>query len=280
MKTVLVPLIDSEHAASLLVAAAAVAKPFGSVIEGFCFKPIYAAPAFFEAAPAAMDENYERDYREQAALLRQEFFDRLKRSGISPLADEAARGDGGARWIDKVEAGYPYISHRAKLFDLTMVSGGAGSRDGYARGIFEAALFESGRPVLLVPGSEVGELDRNIVVAWNGSDESVRAMVFAMPLLQRAEKVTVLAVEGGMVPGPNAAEIAEYLGHHGIPAEATGVRPGDLSVGEAILEESKRVGANLIVKGAYTHSRLRQMVFGGPTRHIVENAEVPVLMAH
>ncbi|MDH3917601.1 MAG: universal stress protein, partial [Rhodospirillales bacterium] len=119
-----------------------------------------------------------------------------------------------------------------------------------------------------------------IVVAWNGSTESARAVALAMPFLAQARKVYVLAVEGGSVPGPNAGELAEHLVRNGLPAEATGIRPEGRSIGEAILEETSSLGADLLVKGAYTHSRLRQMIFGGATSHILAEAGLPVLVAH
>jgi nucleotide-binding universal stress UspA family protein len=101
-----------------------------------------------------------------------------------------------------------------------------------------------------------------------------------MPLLARAEAVHVLSVEGGMVPGPTGAELAASLRRHGLRVEAGAADPGRRSTGEAILAETARLGGDLLVKGAYTQSRLRQMIFGGATSHLLAEAEVPVLMAH
>jgi len=280
MKTVLVPLLGSDNTATLLSAAAAVGKQFDSLIEGFCFKPTYLATAYFEAGSPAIDERFEQEYRAQAASLRDRFFDRLEAEGISKIGGPTKPGQGGARWVDQVESGYGYITYRARLFDLVIVSGGAPTEDHFASGVFEAALFETGRPVLVMPPSEIRELGSNVVIVWNGSDESVRALVLAMPFLRKASRVFVLSVEGATVPGPHVHEVAEYLAHQGIESEARHVHPKRVSAGQAIVEESEGLGADLLVKGAYTHSRLRQMIFGGPTRHILEHATVPVLMAH
>ena len=117
-------------------------------------------------------------------------------------------------------------------------------------------------------------------MSWNGSTETARAMALALPFLIRAERVIVLAVEGVMVPGPSAAEVARHLEANGVKAEAREAAAGGRGGGAAILAEAAELGADLLVKGAYTHSRLRQMIFGGATSHILAEAELPVLMAH
>jgi nucleotide-binding universal stress UspA family protein len=144
----------------------------------------------------------------------------------------------------------------------------------------EAALFESGGPVLIAPPTPAKELGRNVLVAWNGSTEQARANAFAMPLLRGANDVTVLTVEGGMTPGPTGDEAALHLVRNGVPATAVTVAPAGRTTGETILDHAKLRGCDLIVKGAYAQSRLRQMIFGGATRHILSHATLPVLMAH
>ncbi len=90
----------------------------------------------------------------------------------------------------------------------------------------------------------------------------------------------MLTVEGGSVAGPNAGEVERALVRAGVAAEVTGARPEGRSIGETILAEAEAAGADLLVKGAYTQSRLRQMIFGGATSHILAKASLPVLMAH
>jgi nucleotide-binding universal stress UspA family protein len=144
----------------------------------------------------------------------------------------------------------------------------------------EAALFDSGRPALIVPPSAPRSLGRNVLVAWNHSTEQARTNAFAIPLLRLAEQVTVLTVEGGTTPGPSGEEAALHLRRNGVRATSLTVKPGTRSAGEAILDHAAKLGCDLLVKGAYTQSRLRQMMFGGATRHILANANLPVLMAH
>jgi nucleotide-binding universal stress UspA family protein len=101
-----------------------------------------------------------------------------------------------------------------------------------------------------------------------------------MPLLKRANQVIVLTVQGGTVPGPTGEELARYLARNGVPSEPVTVSPEGRSTGEAILAQAAARQCDLLIKGAYTQSRLRQMIFGGATRHILAHASLPVLMAH
>ena len=102
-----------------------------------------------------------------------------------------------------------------------------------------------------------------------------------MPLLQKADRVTVLTVIGGTgVPGPSAEQLIRYLQRNGIVAEPLRVELDGRSTGKAILATAKSLGCDLLIKGAYTQSRLRQMIFGGATQHVLANAALPVLLAH
>jgi len=145
----------------------------------------------------------------------------------------------------------------------------------------EAALFESGRPVLLAPPSPRPQMGTNVLIAWNCSTEQARATAFAMPLLERASRVVVLTVEGGAaVPGPTGQQLCRYLQLSGVPARSLTVSLDGRLTGEAVLVHANALGYDLLIKGAYTQSRLRQLVFGGTTRYILNNATLPVFMAH
>ena len=109
----------------------------------------------------------------------------------------------------------------------------------------------------------------------------MRASAFAMPILKRASRVIVLAVEGGAaVPGPTGEQLCRYLQLNDVPAKPLTVGLEGRLTGEVILAHAKALGCDLLIKGAYTQSRLRQMIFGGTTRYILSHAELPVLMAH
>ena len=143
----------------------------------------------------------------------------------------------------------------------------------------------SGRPLLMVPfAGDFPVLGQDVLVGWNASAEAARAVNDALPILQRARKVTVLSVNprrgirgDGDVP---AADIALHLARHGIRAEAAHTVVTDIGEGDALLSYAADIGADLLVTGMYGHSRLREMVFGGVTRSLLAEMTVPVFMAH
>lgn len=147
--------------------------------------------------------------------------------------------------------------------------------------LLQSALFESGRPVLMAPRAATApSLMRRALVSWNGSVETARALALSLPWLRRCESVRVLAHRtSDKIVGPDAADVAAYLADHGLNVNWRCVEDG-ADPGPAALREAQEHGCDWIVKGAYTHSRLRQLIFGGATRHILENAEIPVLFAH
>lgn len=149
----------------------------------------------------------------------------------------------------------------------------------------EDVVLEAGRPALVIPYA--GKFDRfgeRILVAWNSSRESARAVADAMPFLRAAKEVTVLAINPrtgedahGEVPG---MDIAAHLARHGVKVTATQTPSVDLAVSDAILNRVSDDGMDMLVMGAYGRSRLRELVLGGVTRDLLKHMTVPVLMSH
>mgnify|MGYP000732906839 CR=1 FL=1 len=131
-----------------------------------------------------------------------------------------------------------------------------------------------------LPPGVTGMVGKRILFAWNGSTESARAISLAMPVMAGAEAIEVMSVEGAMVPGPTSAEIAESLRSHGLNVTSQHVKAGAKSAGQTIIDRAQALGADLIVKGAYTQSRLRQMIFGGVTRDLILTSPLPVLFSY
>jgi nucleotide-binding universal stress UspA family protein len=164
-----------------------------------------------------------------------------------------------------------------RLFDVTVMArpGGKGSR----MTAFEAALFDSGRPVLMAPPRAGATLGDTVLIHWNCSTETARAISMGLAVLQSAKRVHLVTVEGNTVAGPSAREALSHLAAHGISATEKVVPPGK-GPGDAIMTEARAIGADLILKGAYTQSRLRQMIFGGATNYILGKSDLPVLFVH
>jgi nucleotide-binding universal stress UspA family protein len=224
-----------------------------------------------------VDRTLERegqDRREQARALFAAF---MRQHGI---ALGAAPGDGpSAEWREEAGRQNAVVGMLGRVFDLITVERPS-KLASLAEATREDALFESGRPVLMAPPTAPASIGERVLVAWNGSTETARTVGFAMPLLERAQSVQVVSVEGGMTPGPSAEDLAQNLARHGIPTIARHVSPRDRTIGQVFLDEAKAIGADLLVKGAYTQSRLRQMIVGGATRHIIMEATMPVILAH
>jgi nucleotide-binding universal stress UspA family protein len=177
------------------------------------------------------------------------------------------------------------VALHARYADLAILGQTDPDYPGSGAPVPEAVLLGSGRPLLVIP--YVGRWDafgRRVLVAWNGSREAARAVNDALPLLERAEAVTVLAVNpargiagDGDVP---AADIALHLARHGVKAEAAHTMAEDVAVGEILLSRAADFSSDLIVMGGYGHSRLREFVFGGVTRTLLRHMTAPVLLSH
>jgi nucleotide-binding universal stress UspA family protein len=204
----------------------------------------------------------------------------MERHAVPQRADQAAQASLSWSWLPNAPSGHDFVGSYGRVFDVIVLARPQEEWQSPSMVTLESALFESGRPVLIAPPAPARSLATNILIAWNRSTEQARTMAFAMPLLRLAERITILTVEGSTVAGPNGVEMARSLIANGIVAEPITVTPGKISAGETILAKAAELGCDLIVKGAYTQSRLRQMIFGGTTRHILAKAKIPVLMAH
>jgi nucleotide-binding universal stress UspA family protein len=170
------------------------------------------------------------------------------------------------------------VAQLARLADLTIVPHPESGDDVSSSDALHAVLFDSGRPVLIAPQVALPTIGTRICVAWNGTAESAAAVQAALPWMQRAQAVRVLAADEYQRRGPDAQALSAYLDLHGVHVEIAQFRPLDREVGRGLLMAAREFGADLLAMGAYSHSRLRQLILGGVTRHVLENAKLPVLM--
>lgn len=147
-----------------------------------------------------------------------------------------------------------------------------------ASSLLRSTLESAGRPLLVVTDELPPEFARTVAVAWNGSVEAAHAVTAALPFLVRAEQVHVLTFATSRTEGSKAQDLVHYLSRHGVAAQSH-VREPEASVGEEVLGAASDLSADLLVMGGYTHSRIRQTLFGGVTHHVLENARLPLLMA-
>ena len=267
MKSILLPVDQSEQMPSALETARLLAGLFEGTVEGVALRPAFAEivapdPIVAVTIPPA-------DWNET------EFC-----RGVRQTFDAFATAHAGVRfrWRGGSAIEDSALGSLGRVHDLTVVSrpGGRGAR----MTAMEAALFDSGRPVLMAPPTPPRTFGQNILIHWNASTETARVMLMAMPILRKAKRVTLLVVEGNMVPGPSPKDALGYLEANGVAATDKAVTPRSGRPGEAILAECKAQGCDLLIKGAYTQSRLRQMIFGGATSQVLAGAELPVFFAH
>jgi nucleotide-binding universal stress UspA family protein len=170
------------------------------------------------------------------------------------------------------------VAQQARLADLTVVPHPDAGEDVSSSDALHAVLFDSGRPVLVSPQVASTTIGSRVCLGWNGTAESASAVYAALPLLQRADAVRILSAEGYQRRGPGAPDLAAYLALHGVHADIVMFQSVRNSVGAGLLAAAREFGCDLLAMGAYSHSRLRQLILGGVTRHVLEHANLPVMM--
>ena len=277
-RTILVPVEQHHLMDSALQTALGLARQFDSYIEGFALR--VAIPTAFAIGDvgAVPIPAFEQDFADSEKHGRSLFESFMREHGVPYGGDTKALSSG---WSRDAPEGDHFVGSHGRVFDVIVLGRPGRDPRGPRMTTLEAGLFESGRPVLIAPPRPQPKMGTNVLIAWNCSTEQARATAFALPILKRAGRVVVLTVEGGAaVPGPTGQQLCRYLQLNGVPARPLTVGLDGRLTGEVILAHAKALGCDLLIKGAYTQSRLRQMIFGGTTRYILSNAELPVLMAH
>jgi nucleotide-binding universal stress UspA family protein len=277
-RTILVPIEEHDSINATLETALLLARKFDSYIEGFALRvAIPAAYAVADAGAVAIPQ-LEQDIAENTQRAQSLFENFMQEHGV-PRGGAATAAS--SRWLEDAPEDDRFVGSHGRLFDVIVLGRPGRGPKGPRMSTLEAALFESGRPVLISPPSPRPDIGRNVLIAWNCSTEQARTIAFAMPILKRANRVVVLTVEGGAaVPGPTGQQLCHYLQLSGVPAKPLTVGLDGRLTGEAVLAHAKALGCDLLIKGAYTQSRMRQFIFGGTTRYILNNATLPVFMAH
>ena len=279
MKTILVPTENQDAMRSALETALLLARRCDSYIEGFALRWSVNQIAGGDIVGAFPIEIFVRDNAEEERKARQLFESFMQEHNV-PRATKTA-GALSFGWLDGAPEGESFVGSYGRVFDIIVMHRSDDKSGGLHERAIKSGLFESGRPILLSPPSPPRQFATNVLIAWNSSTEQARATALSMPLLQKADRVTVLTVTGGTaVPGPSAEQLIRHLHCNAIKAEALTVGLDGRSTGEAILATAQSLGCDLLIKGAYTQSRLRQMIFGGATQHVLANAALPVFLAN
>ena len=271
MKNLLVPVEDHHGIRSVLETAVLAARRFGSRIEGIPLGPDFQVAMDYGIAVTINNHDFRRELEGQAHRIFDDF----------EAAAHQADGDKvGFFWNGNGLTTDIQIGAYGRIFDLIVV-GRPGSDVHDARhSTFESALFDSGRPVLIAPPQPPKTIGETIALSWNGSSETARTISMGLPFLKQAKRIVIIGVSGAMVQGPTSEQLARSLKSQGLPVEVRMVDDTSAAAGRTILKQAGEIGADLLLKGGYTQSRLRQMIFGGATSQILAEATIPVLMAH
>lgn len=278
-KNLLVVLDSDASARERIEIAAALAERFSAHLVGLYPLPMPEAPRHFGYYdPALLNPFFEelRARARDAADKTREVFEHI--ASLHGVSAEWREIPEGADADPAVHARY------ADLAILGQLDPDSGEPD-MIRPRPEQVTLASGRPILVVPyAGNFPNLGRRVVIGWNASREAARAVNDAMPLLTAAEIVSILTIdprEGprahGELPG---ADISLHLARHGVKAEIERTVSADLPVGEVLLSRAADLGADLLVMGAYGHSRARELLLGGATRSLLRSMTLPVLMSH
>ncbi len=284
IRKILLPLTGTAAGEAALATAWRVAEQFKAHLQALHVRldSRDVAPLAGEGLSGAMIEDMmsatETESGQRATAVRA-LFDRFVAAHAVPLsAPGFGDREATASFVSVTGREEDLVAQLARLADLTVVPHPEADEDLSSSDALHAVLFDSGHPVLIAPQATPETFATRVCVAWNGTSESTAAVQSALPWLQRASAVCVLSSAAYQRRGPPAAALAEYLALHGVSAELADFRPVDREVGAGLLAAAREFGADLLAMGAYSHSRLRQLILGGVTRHVLENAELPVLM--
>ncbi|MDK3073172.1 universal stress protein [Sedimentitalea sp. JM2-8] len=212
--------------------------------------------------------------------LREELKALAVRFGLT-LTDGPNGGDTAtASWVEEAGKMVDVIRRHGRLADLIAVPQPDVDRNLGANSL-KAALFRTGRPVLMVPNDvdPPANIGRHVTLAWNGSLESSKAVTMTLPILRTADSVTILS-SGGEPVSATAEDLRAYLHAHDIASAIHRFDAAGKNVGKILLDASREVGADMLIMGAYGDSHEKETIFGGNTQHIVDRAKMPVILVH
>ncbi len=285
LRMLLVPVSGREDHQAVVETALMLTMKFNSHLTALHVRPDprSAIPFIGEGLTAEVVQDLcaaaEREGKTQAATARAAFDGLLAGYDIAAGsgADAAAAS---YQWEECIGFPAERLGRHARLADLSIVPQPADSIRSDSGEILNEVLFRSGRPLLMAPRELPASVACNVLVAWNGRAECARSVASALPLMAAADKVTLLTVGKENEGRPSLDALKHYLDCQGIKTKALREDDGGRNISAVVLETAAREGADTLVMGAYSHHRWREMVLGGVTRHVIDQAKIPVFMSH
>lgn len=229
------------------------------------------------AGSGVCQEDQDPDLKSRAA--RGLFTSLVEKNGFRLKRRPKQGADAIALWEEMVGTPAKILSIVGPVADLVVVSRPKRRRkDGPGGAFLLAALMHAGKPVLVLPAHGIGTLGKHVLIAWNQSVDAARAVASALPILSRAESVTIVSSGPENRVGPKARDLQQYLVHWGVPSEKVATKGKDPI--REIEQVHRKIQADMLVMGAYSHGRVRELVFGGVTEHMLFNTGIPVFALH
>lgn len=275
MRNILLPFEYIETIPHLVDCAVSLAKKYNSSVSGVA---IHQRIDSFIAQEGSIvfDSLHHDENKEEALKYKEKFIDHINtlKKSDSDLSDLKYK------WLSEELENQKYLGDLSRVYNVVIISRPYQELQSASLSSIQTILFDGGRPVMLIPMNKQIDIGREVVISWNCTTESSRAVFAALPILKKANNVTILTVEKVITEGPSGEQVSELLASHGIDAKPVTISGDEKKIGDAILDFSKSVDADLIVKGAYTQSRLREIIFGGATRHLMLHSEIPIYLVN
>lgn len=286
-KTILVHLRGANGDESVLSAALEIARPSAAHLNCLHIRPNVASA--ISRMPFDLDEDTDRisEYLNTLRKLADEtthaaaqaFEQFCSTEHIARVETPPAPGGMSAAFSETVDDEPRRLITQAWYHDLVVVSGGSEKTGGLSLEAVGRLILSAGRPVLLAPKVPTRRI-RTVAIAWKDVPEAARAVAVAMPLISKAEKIFVLNASEEDEEGADCHSVIAQLRWHGLSAEPHQIIPGERNAADALLETARAAEVDLLVMGAYGRNRLSELVFGGFTQQILEDASLPVLLFH
>lgn len=285
IKTIVVPFQGREEELGAVMTAFSIAKTFKAHVEVWHVSPDsydvmtpFMTYALVPVYPQATIDELKAANAKRRAQVAKIYSDAVRKAGITTtdIRDVSASLHHAQGRIEDI------IGQRSRLADLVVVSRAIRDDDNSPTSILHQLIFHSGHPLILVPAStEAFEISDNAVIAWDGSAEAARAVSDALPFLKTDQTfiLSVLTDIGKDIPLPQK-ELAEFLNRHQIQTKLIEYDAKKSDLPESLLASAKAHSASLLVMGAYSHTRLQEIIFGGATKYMLEHADIPVLLSH
>ena len=275
MRNILLPFEYIETIPHLVDCAVSLAKKYNSSVSGVA---IHQRIDSFIAQEGSIvfDSLHHDENKEEATKYKERFIDHINtlKKSDSDLSDLKYK------WLSEELENQKYLGDLSRVYNVVIISRPYQELQSASLSSIQTILFDGGRPVMLIPMNKQIDIGKEVVISWNCTTESSRAVFAALPILKKANNVTILTVEKVITDGPSGEQVSELLASHGIDAKPVTISGDEKKIGDAILDFSKSVDADLIVKGAYTQSRLREIIFGGATRHLMLHSEIPIYLVN